>query len=200
MFTWVCPSCGKEWDVAVKECADCAAAKRDRPQAALPQPRSDLRFWLLLGAAALIGIVAVVSLVRYQARRPPREATPARVVLEQPSAPKNPEPVPESASNAPGSDIEVAGIRMSYDSQDKPQVRAVVINHSAEEMLNVNLAVTLRPAQAAPDSPPLARFTLKVSPGIKPGESREVKAPLEALATLAAMPSWQKLRADVERR
>src|SRR5712692_4536022 len=114
MFTWVCPSCGKEWDVAVKECADCAAAKRDRPQAALPQPRSDLRFWLLLGAAALIGIVAVVSLVRYQARRPPREATPARVVLEQPSAPKNPEPVPESASNAPGSDIEVAGIRMSY--------------------------------------------------------------------------------------
>ncbi len=203
MFTWVCPSCGKELDLDVKECPNCAGAhaQREQPAVPAPQPRSDLRFWLVLAAATVAGVIALVFFVRYQARRPPREV-PAKITFDQPSASKAPEPPPESASSAPSqlSDIEIAGIRMSYDSQEKPQVRAVVINHSDEVLLNVSLAVVLRPAQAAADSPPLARFTVKVTPAIKPGESREVKAPLEALATLAAMPPWQKLRADVERR
>ena len=87
---------------------------------------------------------------------------------------------------------------MFYDSQNKTQVRALVINHGEEELRDVTLTVTLRPASSAADSLPLARFNAKITAEIKAGDAREIKAPLETFGTLAAMPPWHKLRADVE--
>jgi hypothetical protein len=86
---------------------------------------------------------------------------------------------------------------MSYDSQNRPQVRALVINHSEEGLRGATLKVTLRPASSASDAAPLGSFTVRLASDIKPGESREIRAPLDALATLADIPPWRKLRADV---
>ncbi len=214
MFTWVCPTCGKELDLGVKECPDCqgrAAAKPLGPEVEqLSGPEAPaaggIRFWLLLGAGTLVAVVALVTFVRYRSNRPPPEAGP-KVVLEGPAAPQAlppPQATEAKAESMPAAvgaarDLEFAGIRMSYDSQNKPQVRALVTNHGEEPVDNASFTVTLRPAQSAADAPPLARFTVKIA-ALKAGEYREIKAPLDAFGTLASMPPWRRIRADVEAR
>lgn len=195
MFNWVCPTCGREWDIATTECPDC----RGKPLPAAParRSRSGGLFWVLLAAGTAIGILGLIFWVRYQSRRIAPAPAAATASAESP-APKTvspPEPVPDSA---PAQQIEVAGIRTFYDSQNKPQVRALIVNHGEAALDNVTLTVTLRPMQSAPDSLPLARFTVKIVLPVKPGEWQEVKAPLDTYATLAAMPKWRELRADVE--
>lgn len=211
MFTWVCPNCGKEWDVAVKECPECrdraAAGAQTAPPAAEPEvvpetPPGGFRFWILLIAGALVGVALLVFWVRYRAAHPsaaPEPAAKGGAKLSTPSLPP-PEPVPEAgqSSSVSARDVEVAGVRMSYDAQNKAQVRALIINHGDEPLERATLTVTLRPGSSAPGSPPLARFEVKIASPVKPGDSREIKAPLETFATLAAMPRWGDLRADVE--
>ena len=179
MFTWVCPSCSKEWDLSVKECPECAAKPApppdqpaqipDHPAQSRDREGADLRFWLLLGLGTAVGVTGLVSWVRYQSRRPPQHAVAGRgapkVELSTPAS----EPGPESASVGLARDIEVAGIRLFYDSQNKPQVRAILINHGDEGLRNATVAVTLRPASSARDSPPLARLTAKIASEIEPG-------------------------------
>jgi hypothetical protein len=200
MFTWVCPNCGKELDLAVKECPEC------RERAALPGTASrppdvvtetaeaSKRFWIVLISATVAAVLALVLIGRYRSAHPAAPAaptgTPKGITLEN---------VP-TTSTAPARQLEIAGIRMSYDDRSKPQVRAVVINHGDEGLQAVSAVISLRPASSPADAQPLARFTVKLTPELKPGESREVKAPLDALATLAAMPPWHQLRADVELR
>jgi hypothetical protein len=226
MFTWVCPTCGKELDLSIKECPECRerAALADAappPAAGLePQPSSGVRFWLMLGLLAVAGILVIIAIVHYRTAKPAPETAP-KVALDRPAGQPSIEATPTAvqpgsegaapAEAAPASaaggvappavasadDIEVAGIRMSYDAQNRPQVRALVINHGEEGLRGATLTVTLRPASSAPDAPPLGRFTVRLPGEIKPGESREVRAPLDALATLAAMPRWHNLRADV---
>ena len=205
MFTWVCPTCGKELDLTVKECPDCQAkAVSGAPQAPAPKPQdfSSVHFWLGLAAATLFAIAGLLYLVARRSQHP----SPAAIAdAQQKTASKTlppPEPVQEStaASSVLARQIEVAGIRMFYDSQNKPQVRALVINHGDEALQGLTLTVTLRAASSAPDSLPLARFAVKIGSELKTGESHEIKAPLETFATLAAMPPWHQLRADVELR
>ena len=197
MFTWVCPSCGKEQDLATKECPNCVGKA---PEAAPPsQAASNLRFWLVLAAGTAAAIIALVLWIRYLSHRP-APAPPSKAAVAQPGSPQRlpaPEPVPETAPASPGP-IEVAGIRTFYDAQNKPQVRVVIINHGEDGLRNTTLTVTLRPARSPADSPPLARFSVKISSEIKPGDSQEIKAPLDAFATLAAMPPWHQIRADVQ--
>ena len=191
MFAWVCPTCGKELDVSVTECPECKG--RPTPPPAAPPAASRNPFRLLLALVAGVAVVGVVGLVRYQSRRAP---VPHADLKPAPAL----EAVPESAAptRAPAHQVEVAGVRLSYDERDKPQARAVLINHGEEELRNVTLAVTLRSASAKADAPPLGRFTVRITGTLKAGDSREVRAPLEALATLAAMPPWRQMRADVE--
>jgi len=73
----------------------------------------------------------------------------------------------------------------------------VVVNHGEEPLVGVSLSVALRTAGAARGSPALGRFTVKIA-GLKAGGSQEVQAPLEALGTLASMPPWRQIRAEIE--
>ncbi|MBI3666458.1 MAG: hypothetical protein HY236_09595 [Acidobacteria bacterium] len=195
MFTWVCPSCGKEWDIATAECPDCRGKTFEAAPAG--QGRSGRLFWVLLAAGTGLGVAGLFYWARYQNHRlasAPEVATAASqsaATKDQP--PLEPAPEPSSAPQQ----IEVAGIRPFYDSRNKPQVRALIVNHGETALENLTLTVTLRPLKSAPDSLPLAKFTAQIV-SVKPGEWREVKAPLDTYATLAAMPNWRELRADVE--
>jgi hypothetical protein len=186
MFTWVCPSCGREYDLATKQCPQCigqAASSSPRPR-----PVSNLRFWAIIAAATAAVVLMLVTWTRYRSHQPAPQAAAPRIELERPAE-----------APAPTRPIEVAGVRLSYDDQNRPQVRAVVVNHGEEHLTaGTSLRVALRPAQAASGSPPLAYFTVKLAAAIAPGDSREVRAPLDALATLAAIPPWQQLRVDIE--
>jgi hypothetical protein len=213
MFTWICPTCGKELDLSAKECPECRdreAAGRDPGEdvpAGQASPASErasgFRFWVLLGVATVMGIAAAVWVAGHGIT--PRSGGPSRSAgSQEPARSKAPlslEPVPETAPPAPlaSGEVEVAGIRMFYDPQGRPQVRAVIINHGDQAIQNADLTVSLRAAQSGADAPPLARFAVKLS-SLKPGESREVRSALEAFGTIASMPPWQKLRVDVEMR
>jgi hypothetical protein len=146
----------------------------------------------------VVAVAALVAGLRYQSR--PQPAQRAEISLSTPQLTIE-LPAPGAASAAPPAFrdlIEVTGIRTFYDAQDKPQVRVVVVNHSEEHLDNLTFTVALRPAGSAPGSQPLARFSVRVSSLLKAGSSREITAPLETLATLAAFPPWRDLRADVE--
>lgn len=194
MFTWVCPACGKELDVSIRECPDCGG--RAAPAPAAPPARSNLRFWLGLAGGAVLGVCGLVLLVRYQAR--PRPAQPEPKAAPARSSPQE-LPAPAKADTAPTflDFIEVAGIRTFYDDRNKPQVRALVVNHGDESLTGLTLTVTLRPRRSIADAPPLARFTFKLGADVKPGVSQEIQAPLESFATPAAMPHWREIRADL---
>jgi len=198
MFTWVCPTCGHEWEVSVEQCPNCAV--QPAQQAAPRRTSSGLAFWILLVLGAGAGVAGLVFWVRYQPSRPASaQGVETKGAAASKSAPTL-EPVPETpAEAAPAGPIEVAGLRASYDSQNRPQIRAVVINHGADP-LAAAFTVTLRAMESAADAPPLARFSVRLSPEIKPGESREIRAPLETLVTLAALPPWRRLRIEVDAR
>lgn len=186
MFTWVCPSCGREYDLATKQCPQCAGQAAG--SSGSPSPVSNLRFWAVIGAATALVVLLLVAWSRYRAHQPaPRAAVP-KIELERPAE-----------TPAPVRPVEITGVRLSYDAQNRAQVRAVVVNHGEEVLMTgASFRVALRPAGAAAGSPPLAYFTVKLASAIAPGDSRDVRAPLEALATLAAIPPWQQLRVDIE--
>jgi hypothetical protein len=185
MFTWVCPTCGREYDVATKECPPCTAA--GAAPSSRPSGWSNLRFWGAVALALAAVVLAAFAWTRWRARRPPPPAGP-KIELRRPAEPPPP-PRP----------IEVSGIRLFYDAQNRPQVRAVVINHGDEQLnKGSSLRVALRARESPAGSPPLAYFTAKLDATIQPGDSREVRAGLDALATLAAIPPWQQLRVDIE--
>jgi len=195
MFTWVCPTCGKELDLATKECPECGG--KTAAGGPSTKPVSNVRFWALLLGGVAVAIVGLVFLARYLSR--PVQRAPQTRSEPAPTASLAPLPaVPQDPLSSLKRVIEIAGIRTFYDGQNKPQVRAVIINHGEEGMQNVTLTVILRPQQAAPDSPPLARFKVNLKSELKPGDSLDVKVPLESFATLAAIPSWNQLRADLE--
>jgi len=197
MFTWVCPTCGRELDLSTQECPDCtgkpaasAPPPPPIPAAYTPPPEPTAgpgQSRLLLAGIALLALAAVF--VGWAMLRG-RSAEPA-------AKPAVPEAVAEPAADSPYANVEISGLRPFYDAKNQPQVHAVIINHGAQEIPGVSLRVALRPRRAPAGAPPLARFIVKI-PVLKAETSQEITVPLEAFGTLAALPAWRELRADFE--
>jgi hypothetical protein len=200
MFTWVCPTCGRELDLSTKECPDCTgkpAAGAPPPPPISPAPvaytappepaAAPGQSRLLMAGIALLALAAVF--IGWAVLRG-RSAEPA-------TKPVAPEAVTEPAADSPYADVEISGLRPFYDAKNQPQVHAVIINHGAQEMHGVSLRVALRPRRAPAGAPPLARFLVKI-PVLKAETSQEISVPLEAFGTLASLPAWRELRADFE--
>jgi hypothetical protein len=96
-------------------------------------------------------------------------------------------------------DIEVAGVRTWYDTDFKPKVSAVVINHSEDPQANVNFKVELRTREASTADIPLASFEIKLDKPLESREARDVQAELNAMGTLASLPPWHQMRVDLQR-
>ncbi len=222
MFTWECPTCGRELDVSHKECPDCRATESgelkppeppDSAQAEsapTPAPRPPARpspppAKARTGAAAdafqlapshlllfVFLLGAAVAAAVFLAR--PDLFTGVRLPLGQ--AEPGPDVQPGRGSSDP---LEVAGVRVIGDEQEGRRVRVVVVNHSQLAQRGIVLRVDLLPLGAPEDADPAATFYLNLEEPLEPGEVREVEAPLQAEPDAFPLPPWQELRLDVRR-
>jgi hypothetical protein len=111
-----------------------------------------------------------------------------------------PEPVTAlavEASHPLAQSIEVTGFRFVMDPNKKSEIHYLVVNHSAAELSDMNVFVTVRMANAKAGQPPLCRFSFR-STGLAPFESKEMTSSIEKLPRPVTLPDWHDLRAEVQ--
>jgi hypothetical protein len=111
-----------------------------------------------------------------------------------------PEPVTAPAvepSHPLAQSIEVTGFRFVMDPNKKSEIHYLVVNHSAAELSDMNVFVTVRMANAKAGQPPLCRFSFR-STGLAPFESKEMTSSIEKLPRPVTLPDWHDLRAEVQ--
>jgi hypothetical protein len=223
MFTWECPTCGRELDIAESECPHCSkkgkaastavatesgAATQKRPaeeraapphlppaqRAATTRRQPASAAWGLQGKqVAILAVLAVLAIA-------------AAVYFARPDLfRRGPQledvPLAEGSGDSGSAylgDIEVAGVRTWYDPDYKPRVNAVVINHGETPEANVNFKVELRTREASISDTPLASFEIHLDKELAPREIRDVQADLTTMGTLASLPPWHQMRVDLQ--
>jgi hypothetical protein len=223
MFTWECPTCGRELDIAESECPHCAKKAKaastavatesavtaeKRPgqaaapphlppaqRAAAPRRQPAPTAWGMSGKhIAIFAVLAVVAIAAAVFFARPDLFRRAPLLEDVPLA----EGAGDSGSAYLG-DIEVAGVRTWYDADYKPKVNAVVINHSESPQANVIFQVALRTREASITDTPLASFEIRLDKELGPREARDVQVDLNAMGTLASLPPWHRMRVDLQR-
>jgi hypothetical protein len=202
MFTWVCPDCGAEVDVAETSCPRCqkkfevnstedTADKLPRLKETPDSASKPALFSLKPTHMALFAVALIVSLAWAIYLSQPRG-----LVLED---------IPEDATGEPtggsglAGPIEVTGLRFRYDDEFTPLVQAVIINHSNRELYGVRLAVKLNTVAAPVDASPLATFEIALEEPLGEQASAEVESTMLMAGTIAALPPTDGLRVEVER-
>lgn len=166
----------------------------DRPR----QERSGGRAWVTGGLAAMALLGALLGMQLYNAPRSSASTAPVPAVAheaaqatETPASPAAPIPLPAATpatSYSLAKAVEVTGLRFT---DGKPEVRYLVVNHSAAALGSVTVYVTL---QNSATRLPLSHFSFK-APALGPNESKEMVSALDK--TLHAA-DWQNVRADIE--
>lgn len=204
MFSWVCPDCGAEVDVAEKQCPRCFAdfenaSKEDTAdrlprlkETKNPDPKpSPFVLKPTYLAVFFVALIAAVAVAFYFSQ-------PGGLVLEDLSPDAIAEPVVTGGSGVAGS-LEVTGLRFRYDDEFRPLVQAVVINHSNSELYGVELAVKLNTLEAPPDASPLASFQITLAEPLAAQASAEIEVEMLVAGTLEALPPTDRLRVTAER-
>jgi len=113
-------------------------------------------------------------------------------------APQEPRTAVVEASSHPLAQyIEVTGFRFIVDLNKKSEIHYLVVNHSATELTDMTVYVTLRAADAKAGQPPVCRFSFR-APALAPFESQEMTSPIERVTHPVALPEWQDLRPEVQ--
>jgi hypothetical protein len=104
--------------------------------------------------------------------------------------------VPDAAHPL-GKFVEVTGIRIIVDYNKRSEIHYLLVNHSATELNDVSVQVTLINRSAKPGQPPVAKFIARIN-GLGPFESKEMVSPIEKPSRAVALPEWQDLRAEAQ--
>jgi hypothetical protein len=115
----------------------------------------------------------------------------------KPVTPEVPVSVVQASSHPLAQFIEVTGFRFILDLNKKSEIHYLVVNHSAAELADMTVYVTLRAADAKPGQPPVCRFSFR-APTLSAFESKEMTSPIEKLSHPVALPEWQELRPEVQ--
>ena len=208
MFTWICPKCGKEVDVAQKSCPHCATPEKpvesapnlvppaassrpaaaDAAQAPPTPPRSSME----VRPVHLLIFVGVMIL-----------AIGGAVWVSQPdllsfeSVEEPDEGMVETFGRGVEGPFEVAGIRTYYTDDYQTKVKAFVVNHS-DQAGSVALRVHLRVQRATESAPPLASFDVILPEPLDGNGSLEIDTGLDAMGSLQSLPPWREIRVDIE--
>lgn len=162
-------------------------------EAIAPKKSGGAPGWLVSLLVMLLLLAAGLGVVFYLLPRTVADAkpgpTPAQAATTTASA---------GSSSPLAKFIEVTGFRIvtsTADATKKPEVQYLVVNHSAADISDANIFITLRSVK--PGLPPVCRFSFKV-PSLAPYESKEMSSPIEKTARTVSLPDWQDLRADVQ--
>ncbi len=160
-----------------------------------PAPRRvTIPGWLITVLTAATVLAGFISLWLFFSTTPAQSGSPQTPPRAQNAA---------TASIAPAAPstltkyLEVAGLRVTSDSGKKPTLQYVLVNHSAAELSEIKLTITVRSSAAtSAQQAPLCVFTVNV-PTLTAYESREFKTPIENPVNALELPDWNHLRAEV---
>lgn len=89
--------------------------------------------------------------------------------------------------------VEVAGFRLSEDAKRRTNVKMTIINHSAADLGDLTLEVTLK----TPEGKVVGTADVK-APAIGPLGSADATAPLKTTERAYELPDWQFIRAEFQ--
>jgi hypothetical protein len=139
-----------------------------------------------IGAAA--GIVVLLGILYLYVLPDRSQATDTKT-----TALETPGPVGSSQTSHPlAKHLEVAGFRITEPAAQTAKVNFVVINHSAADLPEFKMQVTLRPAAGGN---PIFDFPIQL-PSIGPYESRELSSTVKTALKPYEIPDWQMLRPE----
>jgi hypothetical protein len=108
------------------------------------------------------------------------------------------EEVPAAAEAGAGAQrlarhIEITGIRITEDVNQRAQIQFLVVNHSAADIGDLKGTVSLITTESGPEDDPIAEFNFETS-RIGPYESIEFKTVVDTELRAYELPDWQFLR------
>ncbi|HUO30548.1 MAG TPA: hypothetical protein VMU80_15090 [Bryobacteraceae bacterium] len=226
MFTWICPTCGREVPPAYDECPDCAA-KGIKPEQAPPPV-------VQAGApapAAENGPAIAVA--------PPVQAPPAQMLAYGPPPPRagmptwlltilfafafvgvgagiywainyfrggsggTSVPVETAAVKEPAKEhplqkyVEVTGIRFLENDKHDIEARFVVVNHSGADISDLAGTVNIWGRTAKSEEEAAGSFQFKM-PSLGPYESKDAVSLVRTKLKAYELPDWQNVSAEVQ--
>jgi hypothetical protein len=92
--------------------------------------------------------------------------------------------------------IEVSGVRFIEDAKKRPEVRFVVVNHSAAEIAGLAGNVTIWGRTQKSEEDAAGTFTFATNLG--PWESKDLTAPLNSKLKIYELPDWQNVSTDIQ--
>ena len=213
MFTWICPTCGREVPPAYDACPDCAAREKagGQPAQTAAQPSAPGPQGAPVAppvppayappavapavapcapdfAFAFVGVGAgVYFAVQYFRGGTQAASTP----VETPAA-RN-----QLKQNPLQKYVEVSGIRFVETPQHQTEARFVVVNHSGADITDLAGTVNIWGRTAKSEEEAAGSFSFKM-PSLKPYESKEVVAPLATKLKPYELPDWQNASAEVQ--
>ncbi|HET8548327.1 MAG TPA: hypothetical protein VFL57_10005 [Bryobacteraceae bacterium] len=139
----------------------------------------------LSAAAAMLVVAAVLAAIYFLV--PKTRGTAAAV----PALPKaEPTPAPSGVSGLSNT-VELTGFRINEDRNQRVQIKFLVVNHSAAELPETKLQVSLKR-----DREEIMSFPLTL-PSLAPQESREITATTKTRLRTYELPDWQFIRAEI---
>ena len=216
MFTWICPTCGREVPPSYDACPDCAAKEKSGapivpagappdiaapvaptgmappPHAhhAAPSSRTAVPTWLLtvLFAFAFIGLGGGAYWVVHY------------FTGNRASATSTSDAVPAKATgkeHAMQKYIEVSGIRFVESPKKETEARFVIVNHSGADITDLGGTVNVWGRTNRSEEEAAGTFSFKL-PSLGPNESKEATAPLKTKLKVYELPDWQNISAEVQ--
>jgi hypothetical protein len=146
-------------------------------------------FGISVGVMLLLGLMGAAVVVYFFPAHSNAETKPPVSEIQASAT--------QPASHPLAQYIEVTGFRIIVDYNKKSEIHYLIVNHSAADLSDVTVFVTLRSGSAKPGQPPLCRFSFR-TPGLGPFESKEMTSSIEKLSRSITLPEWQDLRSDIQ--
>jgi len=224
MFTWICPTCGREVPPSYDKCPDCAAKgitgePSGQPAAPLSPPP------VPAGVRVPTAPPPVPMAMPQYAPQPPRGGLPTWLLSllfafaflglgggvywliqyfrgGSPAAASA--PVAVTASREPAKPnplqkyVEVSGIRfVSAPKSETAEARFVIVNHSGADIAGLAGTVNIFGRTAKAEEEAAGSFDFKVN-SLGPYESKEASAPVSTKLKVYELPDWQNVSTAVQ--
>ncbi|HLY18250.1 MAG TPA: hypothetical protein VKR61_13550 [Bryobacteraceae bacterium] len=226
MFTWICPTCGREVPPAYDACPDCAARAKSGDAAATAAVQAPPGSAPAAYAPPPAAPPVMAASVPQYAVPPPHGGLPTWLLTilfafafvglgggvyalvqyfrggSQAAASGPSAPIPSRASGVPNSlqkYVEVSGLRFVADPKNEKAIEArfLVINHSGADIAGLAGTVNIWGRTAKSEEEAAGTFSFKM-PSLGPYESKEATAPVTTKLKAYELPDWQNLSTEVQ--